>query len=496
MQAIAIPICASTIDEAIKEIEQAIKISPLVEFRADFVKDINSEKIDRVISYVKKKRKKIILTIRRKSEGGKFLIKENKRISLLKALHTAPDFIDIEYTSLVNIKNIKSCLKLYRSKLIVSYHNLTKTDRKQIMSVYNGIKKLKPAIIKIAAFANDLSDNLVMFDLIKKAKKGRKKIIAICMGEKGEISRILGPMLGSEITFGSLAMGKESAPGQVPAEVLIDVYRANKLKNPRIFGLVGRPVSHSKGFLIHNNLFRQLSLKNVYLNFLVENLDMFMQDYTSIVSGMSVTIPYKQDVMKYLHKIDPIAKKIGAVNTVLKKSSKLIGYNTDVTGALEAIEKKIRVKGKKVLLIGAGGVGRAIAYGISEKGGNLIILNRTVIKARRLGNELRCKYGGLDRLIRIKNVDIIINGTSIGMTPNINETPVHINLLRSIIKKNKTVVFDSVYNPIETTLLKDAKSLNLQTISGVEMFVNQAVQQFELFTGKKAPKQLMKSLLK
>ena len=224
-------------------------------------------------------------------------------------------------------------------------------------------------------------------------------------------------------------------------------------------------------------------LNNIYVNFLVDDLARFIKGYGSIISGLSITIPFKREIIKYLDKIDKITKKIGAVNTVIKKNGKLIGYNTDMTGAIKAIESKVKVKAKRVLMIGAGGVARAIAYGIINKKGDLIILNRTVSKAKKLARELRCKAGGLDKLNRLNSIDIIINATSIGMIPKVNRTPISKNILKKITAK-KAVVFDTVYTPINTKLLKDAKKLGLNIVNGYDMFIKQAKEQFKLFTGE------------
>jgi len=303
------------------------------------------------------------------------------------------------------------------------------------------------------------------------------------MGEKGEISRILSPLFGTELTFGSIEEGRESAPGQITADILKNIYRIDKLRAPKIFGLVGNPIKHSKGIIIHNKTFQKLKLNNIYLNFLVNKLKSFMKEYGPIISGLSITIPFKREIIKHLDKVDPAAKKIGAVNTVIKKKGKLIGYNTDLTGAIKAIESKTNIKNKKVLIIGAGGVARAIGYGIIQKKGKLTILNRTTSKAKRLAKELNCKGAGLNQLKDIHDIDIIINATSIGMHPNINKTPIKKQTLKNIINKN-TVVFDSVYNPKKTKLLKEAKKLSCNIVGGYDMFVNQAKEQFKLFTGR------------
>lgn len=464
---IAIPVVASNINEAIKDMKKASKIADVVELRLDFIKNINEKNLKKLLS---KKTKKIIVTDRK------------KRTNLLKeAIKLKADFIDLDIS--IGEKTIKKIIQnKNKTKIIVSFHNFKKTNKKEIIKKYNKIKRLKPDIIKIVTFANSINDNIIIFNPIKKAKKENKKIIALCMGEKGEISRILSPIFGALLTFGSLKEGKESAPGQITARTLKNIYRIDKLKNPKIFGLVGNPIKHSKGFIIHNTSFKKLRLNSIYVNFLVDNLKQFIKEYKSIISGLSITIPFKREIMKHLNKIDPIAKKIGAVNTVINKNGRLIGYNTDMIGAIKAIEAKANIRNKKVLMIGAGGVARAIGYGIIQKKGKLTILNRTLNKAKKLAKELKCNSGSLTQLKNQKNIDIIINATSIGMFPNINKTPIKKEILKKIISK-KAVVFDSVYNPRNTKLLKEAKKLDCNIVSGYDMFINQAKEQFKLFIG-------------
>ncbi|MBW2975806.1 type I 3-dehydroquinate dehydratase, partial [Candidatus Woesearchaeota archaeon] len=334
---IAIPITASATDEALKDIKKAQGIAGLLELRLDFIRDINNKNLERLLSGTAKK---VIVTDRKNRIG---LIREAVRLDA--------DFIDMDISAGKKaIRDIIKAAHRNKTRIIVSFHNFKKTDKREILKRYSLIKKLCPDIIKIASFADSIDNNLIIFSLIKRAKKENKRIIALCMGEKGGISRIISPFIGSEWTYGSLKHGKESAPGQIPADMLKSLYRIDRLKKPKIFGLVGNPVRHSKGIIIHNKAFAKLKLDRVYVNFLVDNLKSFIDNYKPIISGLSVTIPFKRDIIRYLDDIDPVAKKIGAVNTVIKRDGKLIGYNTDVTGAIKAIESKTSIKGRRVLM--------------------------------------------------------------------------------------------------------------------------------------------------
>jgi len=465
---IAVPIVGPNTKTALSDIKKAQKVADILELRLDLIKDVNEKNLARLLS----KTKKLVIVTDRKY-----------RLPLIKqAIEADADYIDLDISIMKKVEPIlnelKKTKKSKKTKLIVSFHNFKSTNKQELLSKYQEIRKLNPDIIKLVSFANSINDNAIVLDLIKKAKNDNKEIIALCMGEKGEISRILSPIFGSFLTFGSLKSGKESAPGQILAETLRQVYRIDKLKAPKIFGLVGNPIKQSKGIYLHNEHFKKTNANSIYVNFLVDDASKFIETFRSIISGLSITIPFKMEMIRSLDKVDQAAKEIGAVNTVIKQDGKLIGYNTDVQGAIDAIEKKASIEGKDVLMIGAGGVARAVGYGIIKEGGKLTICNRTKEKAIDLAEKLNCSQENL--LVISKKFDIIINCTSIGMYPKIEETPLQKPLLKNLIKKD-TLVFDTVYNPRNTKLLKDAQKLGCNIVGGYDMFIAQALEQQKLF---------------
>ncbi len=261
--------------------------------------------------------------------------------------------------------------------------------------------------------------------------------------------------------------------------------------NTRICGLIGNPVAHSMSPFIHNAAFEKLGLNYKYFCFKVENNNLrqaIMSMRAIDIKGMNVTVPYKQQVIPFLDELDEVAKKIGAVNTIVNNRKKLKGFNTDYIGLIKAIEEHTTIKGKKIVLLGAGGAARGIAFGIIEKKGSLIILNRTVAKAKELAKEFGCEYGGLELMDKEK-ADLLINSTSVGMHPKENET-----IAKKSQLKNFKIVLDAVYNPIETKLLKLARDAGCKTISGLNMLVYQGAASFELWTGKKPDTKLMKKI--
>lgn len=252
-----------------------------------------------------------------------------------------------------------------------------------------------------------------------------------------------------------------------------------------LYGIIGNPVSHSLSPVIHNGAFKRLGMNAVYLAFEVRDLREAVAGIRGLgVKGVSVTIPFKTEVVPFLDKIERVAGKIGAVNTIIRRGRKLTGYNTDCYGALQALEEKMDVRKKRIFLLGAGGAARAIGFGLIERDCRLTLVNRSKKKGETLSKELRCGYLPLSVLINMNpgevEADAIINATSVGMLPQHRETPVPGKLL-----KKRMVVMDIVYQPMQTKLLLEAKKKGCVTIDGLEMLVRQAAAQFGIWTGEK-----------
>ena len=256
------------------------------------------------------------------------------------------------------------------------------------------------------------------------------------------------------------------------------------------YGIMGKPVAHSLSPAMHNAAFQKLGLNNIYLAFEVEDVANAMKGFRALdIRGVSVTIPHKQAVMPHLDAIDPVAQNIGAVNTLFLKEKQISGYNTDWIGANQALEMAVNLQGATVLLIGAGGSARAIGFGLKEKGANVLLANRTLSKGQALAKDLDCEFYPLTDLNGL-TADALVNTTSVGMEPEVDATPVPQSLLENI-----PAVMDIVYAPLETRLLKEAKQAGCKTIDGTNMLLFQGVAQFELWTGKKAPVDVMREKL-
>jgi 3-dehydroquinate dehydratase/shikimate dehydrogenase len=349
-------------------------------------------------------------------------------------------------------------------------------------AVYDAIVHFKPDVVKIATHARSSLDSFRMFTVAKRANSEQQSIVALCMGQRGQITRTFSPMIENHFTFASLNQKTQTVSHQIPAESLLQTYRLRSLtpKSAR-YALIGNPVSHSIGHHFHNACFEERVIDAVYEKIQLEpdELGAFFQSLQTFpFAGLSVTMPLKEEIFRYMHEVDPKAQAIGAINTVVFKNGRAIGYNTDGVGALDAIEEKRVVSGQRLVVVGAGGSAKAIVYESVQRGAEVTVVNRDGEKAERLARRYQCAWAPLEQLSAVlKNgYDILVHSTSVGMTPNDEQT---------VVKKTElhkqAVVMDVVSSPLHTRLLQDAKEVGAQTINGKEMFYRQAQAQQVLF---------------
>ncbi|TVU49971.1 hypothetical protein EJB05_01319, partial [Eragrostis curvula] len=437
-----------------------------------------------------------LVTYRPKWEGGEYDGEDEPRFeALMLAMELGAEYVDIELKVADKFMKLLSGKKPESCKLIVSSHNYENTpSAEELGNLVAQIKATGADIVKIATTATEIVDVARMFQILIHCQEKQVPIIGLVMNDRGFISRVLCPKYGGYLTFGSLEKGKESAPAQPTAADLINLYNIRAIgPDTKVFGIIGKPVGHSKSPILHNEAFRSVGFNAVYVPFLVDDLAKFLSTYSSPdFAGFSCTIPHKEAAVRCCDEVDPIARDIGAVNTIVRRpDGKLVGYNTDYVGAISAIEDGIResqptdpstspLAGKLFVVIGAGGAGKALAYGAKEKGARVVIANRTFARAQELANLIG---GPALTLAELENYHpeegmILANTTAIGMHPNINETPLSKQALKSY-----AVVFDAVYTPKETRLLREAAECGATVVSGLEMFIRQAMGQFEHFTG-------------
>lgn len=261
-------------------------------------------------------------------------------------------------------------------------------------------------------------------------------------------------------------------------------------QSTKLFGVLGNPVRHSLSPLMHNAAFRETGINAAYLAFESGNLEDAVKGIRGLnIAGMSVTIPFKSDIIPLLDRIDPLANDIGAVNTIVNRDNILTGYNTDASGALKALEDVTEIAGKKCLIIGAGGAARAIGFMLKDNNGEIMIANRSEDRGRKLCKALDSPFIEPSRLENV-DADILINTTPAGMSPDTGNCPVPEHML-----KREMTVMDIIYNPVKTKLLKAAHERGCITIDGLGMFIYQGAEQFRLWTGMNAPVDTMKKIV-
>jgi len=314
------------------------------------------------------------------------------------------------------------------------------------------------------------------------AHSGKHELVGLCMGEQGIISRVLGVRAGSVFTFAAATRGEETAPGQVIASELRDTYRIDSVDAAtQVYGVAGDPVEHSLSPVMMNAAFRRETVNAVYLALHAKSLKDLLACVRDIpIRGLSITMPYKLAIVEELENSDPLTRLIGSCNTIVRSADgKLYGFNTDVAGVVVPLEQRMHLEGVRILIVGAGGVARAAAFGLKSKGAEVFITNRTPEKAQTLARQAKVKAVKRSELAKLA-FDVIINATPVGMG-NSKLSPLEEKEL------NTKYVFDLVYNPAETKLIRMARAKNLQVIPGLEMFVQQGARQFEIWTGKPAP---------
>lgn len=312
-------------------------------------------------------------------------------------------------------------------------------------------------------------------------------IIGICMGDAGIISRVLGLRAGSVFTFAAATHGEETGPGQFAARTLIETYRIDQVDAAtKVYGVAGNPIKSSLSPVMMNTAFRRETVNAVYLALQATKISDLLRLVQEIpIQGLSITMPHKQEIMAHLENTDPLSAKIGACNTVLRaQDGKLYGFNTDVAGIIGPLEKRMSLRGAKVLVLGAGGAARAAVFGLRDKGAEVFILNRTAETAQKLARQSGSKTIKKEAIAKTA-FDVIINATPIGMAGHKG------NHLLDGKELNTKLVFDLVYNPLETPLIRLARQQGIPFITGVEMFVQQGARQFEIWTGKPAPEEEM-----
>ncbi|HXE11972.1 MAG TPA: shikimate dehydrogenase [Bryobacteraceae bacterium] len=475
----------SAADPLIRAAEQEIKDGNLfLELRLDHLRSPESGLS--VISRLRKQNPEVFLlaTCRHKQNAGGFKGSVDEQVRLLaRAAESGARLLDLEIESAEPAKNSVSDLRRNAS-LIVSYHNFENTPA--LSAAWRRLTRIDADIYKIATAARKPSDDLRIAEFFR--ARHDTPLVAFAMNEIGIPTRILSLAAGCLFTYAAPMSGDGTAPGQIPAKAMRALYRADKLgKQTKVFGVIADPVAHSRSPQIHNRAFQAKRIDAVYLPFRVLGSD--LGDWVKLAKGLpvvgfSVTIPHKQKILRHLDIVDPLARRIGAVNTVWRKGGKWRGTNTDVAGILRPLEQRVRLPKLSVLLAGYGGAARAAAFALRDAGAHVTITGRQTGCAEALARVVAADALAFSEAQR-RRFDVLINATPVGMHPKTEES-----LFKGPIPAR--LVFDMVYNPHETLLLRQASEQGCETIHGYEMFLEQAAEQFEIWTGETAPRGVMR----
>ena len=499
---LCVAIQASSAEELIERAASALTDSRFLEFRLDSLAKPASA-LPKVKQFLAAHRDTTVLaTCRRKQFGGLFTgsLKAELEV-LLAAAEAGCQIVDLEVESAEEaapkqLDQLRGGLRAAGTALLISFHDFSRT--KNLDQAALRIEVFQPDFVKVVSTAKSLADNLAVLKLINDHSRFAE-VVGIAMGEVGLVSRVLGIRAGAPFTFAAFSDGplldkpatittQATAPGQLTAHTLRDLYRVEQLDQAtRIFGVAGDPIAHSLSPLMQNAAFRRENVNAILLPLITHKVaDLITLARELPLAGSAVTMPLKQDVLPHLANSDPLTARIGACNTLRTGADgKLYGFNTDVAGVVRPLEKRLKLQGARIAVLGAGGAARAAVFGLVEQGAEVFIVNRSHDNAVKLAKQAKAK--ALKRDLFAKSAfDVLINATPCGMEGSNSRNsgqPMPI----SEKELNASLVFDMVYTPIETPLLKLAKERGIPVISGLEMFVQQGARQFEIWTGKPAP---------
>jgi 3-dehydroquinate dehydratase / shikimate dehydrogenase len=477
---------ASTATEMARQVRAAWRETPTVELRLDWLSnDAERARLLRWVTRQKLRGQLLLATCRRVPAGGRFRGSiEQQLFWLMQAREAGCSWCDVEVETLRALPGKSVRGYAVPSRVLLSVHDFERTPAlPQKIKVPN---RGEADAMKIAAAARTIGDSLRLLALARRSRN----FVAAPMGEIGLPARILALREGSALAYAPV--GEATAPGQVSLRDTIHLYRAHELTSrTRVYGVIGDPVGHSLSPLMHNTGFVARHVDAVYLPFLVHDLKDFLAAIAPLaIHGFSVTIPHKQTILKYLQECEPLAAKVGAVNTVVVRADgSLHGYNTDYLGVLRALEKKLQLRGSRVLIFGAGGAARAAAFAVARAGANVAVCARREELARHLARVVGGEFMPR-RALRSEKFDAILNATPVGMHPHSDISPL------SVRELNCRIVMDLIYRPQRTALLNTARKKGIATVSGVAMFVAQGAAQWELWLGRTAPEFAMRNVVR
>jgi 3-dehydroquinate dehydratase/shikimate dehydrogenase len=501
---ICVPVCVRRAEELADNVRRVQEVADIAELRIDYVEPAEVETaLNEAVALHKTASLPFILTFRSAEQGGARPIAAADRVefwlhkSQLRALNGFPDFADVEL-ELLETDEIRQ--QLSGQRLICSHHDFAGVPV-DLENIYIRMAATNASILKIAVQADDATDCIPVFNLLDRARREGRELIAIAMDQAGVMTRILGPSRGSFLTYGSLDDDSATAPGQVTARELREVYRIDSIdRETQIMGVIGRPVAHSLSPHIHNAALAQANLNAVFIPLEVHDLDSFIRQMVRKSSreidwslrGIAVTAPHKSAVMKHLDWVEPAAQEIGAVNTILVDDGGLHGYNTDAAGFIGPLKDRIEsLEGARCAVIGAGGAARAVAWALRQERAIVTLFCRHPEKAKAIRDQFEMSCRSLADATFFE-FDIVINATPLGTRgERETETAMTAAQLRGV-----RLAYDLVYNPLDTQFMREARQAGCETVGGLEMLIAQAVEQFRLWTGEEPEVETMRAAAK
>jgi len=459
------------------QLRRALRHTRTAELRLDWLRD--DAEIVRFVTMLARLRPRatMIATCRRREAGGRYRGTIAKQIvHLADAIQAGCEWYDFEIETLRKCPRELVDVVLGDARQLASAHFFDRIP-KSLPRVAAELTSYKPRAIKIAAHCDSLAQARSLLDFGRK----HRNTVAIPMGDVGLPARFLA--LRARNGFAYAPVERATAPGQISLDEMMRVYRANRFDaRTQVYGVIGNPVGHSLSPAMHNAGFAARRINAVYLPFLVRDLKDFLASVEPLgIGGFSVTLPHKEKILGVLDGCDPLAEKIGAVNTVIARArGQLYGYNTDYVGVLRSLERRIPLRGSRVLIVGAGGAARAVAFALAQAGSAVCVCARRAARAKLLARAVGGEAIARAHLRR-EFFDAIVNATPVGMHPHAAESPLAANEL------NCRLVFDTIYRPRKTRLLRLAEQRGIETVSGLEMFVAQGTAQWEIWTGERAP---------
>lgn len=453
----------------------------LVELRLDYL----AEPVDWSMLLLEKPTPALI-TVRRTIDGGRWAGREAERRALItEATHNGADWVDVE---------VDIARDLHRSGIsrrVVSFHDMSSTPR-DLESITAQCRSGDADLVKLAVMAHGLEDALDLLGAVGRSHQ-LTPTMGLAMGDWGQFTRVANAKFGESWTYAAWESAAAPAPGMLSFDDLKHNYNYEHVSpTTELYAVIGDPVGHSKSPLVHNLAFRTHGLDKLYVPLRIAPGDLAgfiprMPDWG--FRGLSVTIPHKEAIIPLVDRVDPLVTLTGSCNTVhLAADGSLEGSNTDLAAALDSLADALgggseALANQRVLLLGAGGVARSLAFGLRQRGAHVVVTNRTAERALELAREADCAVADWNQRERVAAESaIIINATSVGMSPLVDQSPLPASAIQA-----KHVVFDTIYIPEWTTLLKDAQQAGARTLSGVEMFIRQAVGQSLLFSDGRTP---------